>query len=217
MSVGNSSNGSWSLVENDFARTPTQQDSTSEVSSDGDQTLSSDESHSWNHAGRESPDSSPPIFQPPYHFLCSHHGTFHKALELGRQMHRPVLVSLQNYEDDHVGSHMVDFEIFQNDLVEDLIDSKFVFWQTTIDDIEARSFAAQFGVKLFPFLGIIHPNHASIIWGKEGWIADNPWDIIEIVQVMTDVCFERYSAEQLDMEIDFEPSQSVKSRFKKVI
>lgn len=141
-------------------------------------------------------------FQPPHHLMISPDASFEEALTLGKLGHRPVLVSLQSYHESFA-CHLVNRDLFRNELVEDLIRSKFVFWQTAVDTSEGRMYALRYKVKRFPYLAIIHPEYNSQIWGIEGWTETSAWDVTSIVEAMTDICFERYTKHQHITTIDF--------------
>jgi len=130
-------------------------------------------------------------FQPPHHLMFSEHGTFREALMLGTLGNRPVLVSLQSYN-DNFACLVVNRDIFRNEVIEDLIRSQFVFWQTTVNTFEGRKYAHFYNVKQFPHISIIHPKLRSYIWVKEGWSESRPWDVEDIVNTMTDIRLEKY-------------------------
>mmetsp|Transcript_12906 Transcript_12906/g.20012 ORF Transcript_12906/g.20012 Transcript_12906/m.20012 type:complete len:318 (-) Transcript_12906:596-1549(-) len=140
-------------------------------------------------------------FAPPENLVYSLHGTLEEGNELGKLGRRLVLVSLQDYSSSF-GSCIINRDVFGDGLIQDLIKSKFIFLQLTIDSIEGQIYADRFHVRSFPHIGVIHPRHGSFIWGKEGWNENSPWDLTEIVKSMTDLCFERYSEDHFAMCID---------------
>jgi hypothetical protein len=138
-------------------------------------------------------------FEPPYDLIHSE-GGFEGALAHAKEHNRLLLVSLQEYSE--FGCHAVNRDIWGDDLIQDVIRAKFVFWQATVDTREGGQYARHFGVNRFPHIGIIHPNHRSIVWGSDGWTSDKPWTVCSIMEAMTDICFERYTEEQISMELD---------------
>mmetsp|Transcript_17409 Transcript_17409/g.25709 ORF Transcript_17409/g.25709 Transcript_17409/m.25709 type:complete len:292 (-) Transcript_17409:596-1471(-) len=130
-------------------------------------------------------------FAPPENLMYSLHGTLEEGNELGKLGRCLVLVSLQDYSSSF-GSCIINRDVFGDGLIQDLIKSKFIFLQLTIDSIEGQIYADRFHVRSFPHIGVIHPRHGSFIWGKEGWNENSPCDL----------CFERYSEDHFAMCID---------------
>jgi hypothetical protein len=154
----------------------------------------------WGHCGQQN--TLARTFEPPYNMIHSE-GGFEGALADAKEQNRLLLVSLQKYSE--FGCHAVNRDIWGDDLIRDVIRAKFVFWQATVDNREGAQYARHFGVNRFPHIGIIQPNHRSLIWRTEdGWTSDKPWTVCSIMEAMTDACFEWYTEEQLSMEVDYD-------------
>lgn len=114
------------------------------------------------------------------------------------------LVNLQQYP--AFGCYAINRDIWRDELIQNLIEARFVFWQSTTGTRDAIAYAQHFRVSLFPHVAVLNPNHRSHIWGIEGWTAENPWTTIDIAQKLSEITFDRFSTEeQLTMEVDEEP------------
>jgi hypothetical protein len=142
------------------------------------------------------------VFDPPHHILHKD-GGFEGALLHARESHRLLLVNLQQYPG--FGCYAINRDIWRDELIQNLIEARFVFWQSTADTRDATAYAQHFRVSHFPHVAVMNPNHRSHIWGIEGWSADNPWTVVDIAQKLSDISFDRFTEEQLTMEVDEEP------------
>jgi hypothetical protein len=153
----------------------------------------------WGQCGGATALSS--MFEPPTH-LTHTEGGFEAAVALASDQNRLLLVNLQNYE--IFGSHAVNRDIWGDELIQNLIGAKLIFWQESVHTREGAMYAEHFHLAHLPHVAIIHPKHRSIIWGLDGWTSEKPWTVEEIVQALTDICFDRYPEEQLSMEVEYD-------------
>lgn len=138
------------------------------------------------------------VFDPPHHILHKD-GGFEGALLYARESHRLLLVNLQQYPG--FGCYAINRDIWRNELIQTLIEARFVFWQSTTNSRDAAAYAQQFRVSLFPHVAVLNPNHRSHIWGIEGWTAENPWTVIDIAEKLAEISFDQFTEEQLSMEV----------------
>lgn len=141
------------------------------------------------------------VFDPPHRIL--YNGGFEEALLHARESHRLLLVNLQQYPG--FGCYAINRDIWRDELIQNLIEARFVFWQSTTDTRDATAYAQHFRVSLFPHVAVMNPNHRSHIWGIEGWSPEKPWTVIDIAQKLSEITFDRFTEEQLIMEVDEEP------------
>jgi hypothetical protein len=151
--------------------------------------------------GRVPPNSLSSSFQPPCELLFQGSSAY-RALEYAKEKNKLLVVSIQDYS--QFGSHIVNRDILRNDCIQELIKSEYVLLQTTIHDKIGLRYINQFQVKKFPHMGVIHPTHKSMIWGIEGWTAENPWLPIQICESLVEIRFDRFPEGQLAMNIDCE-------------
>jgi hypothetical protein len=137
------------------------------------------------------------VFDPPHHLIHKGRG-FEGALLHARESNRLLLVNLQQYPG--FGCYAINRDIWRDELTQDLIEARFVFWQSTTDTRDAIAYAQHFRVSLFPHVAVINPNHRSHIWGIEGWSAENPWTASDMGQKLSEITFDRFTVEQLSME-----------------
>lgn len=156
-------------------------------------------SRTWGSAGG-TPSALSLCFEPPHELMYC--GDFTGALNEATKQRKLLLVSIQDYS--QFSSHLVNRDILRNDLIREVIGPEFVLWQTTVGTQVGRSYVSHYRVGMTPHLGVIHPAHKSIIWGLDGWTAEKPWSVREIVQPLTEICFDRFDKEQRSMEVDFE-------------
>jgi hypothetical protein len=139
-------------------------------------------------------------FQPPLYLMFN--GSFTSALKHAREQKKLLLVSIQDY--GKFSSHLINRDILGDSLVRNLIESEYVFWQTTTDDQEGKEYVNRYLVGSAPHLGVIHPTLGGVVWGADEWMDDKPWSVSNVAHSLTEICFDRFHGEKRSMEIGFE-------------
>ena len=116
--------------------------------------------------------------------------SFVKAASNGRLL----LVYIQNYP-LCFGSFTTSKDVLSDSLIQELIQTSYIFYQTMKNTRDAKYYIDYFHVKQFPYLAILDPTTRSVIWKIQGWAANdsdnknNSWTTDRVVEVMTDTLF----------------------------
>mmetsp|Transcript_31899 Transcript_31899/g.73295 ORF Transcript_31899/g.73295 Transcript_31899/m.73295 type:complete len:367 (+) Transcript_31899:3-1103(+) len=125
------------------------------------------------------------LFAPPTH-LIHRGGGFQGARAIARDSKRWLLVNLQR--DSEFSSHVLNRDVWRDELVENLIREGFVFWQTMDNSPEGQTYSERYAVFQFPHVAIIDPRTGRLLWKKEGWTQENPFNAGAFAEMAMDFC-----------------------------
>lgn len=125
------------------------------------------------------------MFAKPIH-LMHKAGGFQGARQMAKDSKRWLLVNIQ--KDAEFSSHALNRDVWRNDLVENLIQEGFIFWQE--DDVhpEGHQYVERYKVTEFPHISIIDPRTGRLLWSKEGWTQQNPLTAEFFAEMAMDFC-----------------------------
>lgn len=118
------------------------------------------------------------LFQPPLHMIF--HGNFADARATAREGNKWLLVNIQR--EDIFASHMLNRDVWADELVQALVREGFVFWQMSAGLPEAMSYVARYhldavegnskdcsgGDGHLPHIGVLDPRTQRLLWSHAG-------------------------------------------------
>mmetsp|Transcript_1259 Transcript_1259/g.3546 ORF Transcript_1259/g.3546 Transcript_1259/m.3546 type:complete len:533 (-) Transcript_1259:1980-3578(-) len=125
------------------------------------------------------------MFAAPSH-LMHKAGGFQGARQMSKDSKRWLLVNIQ--KDAEFSSHALNRDVWRNDLVENLIQEGFIFWQEPDISIEGRQYVQRYKVDQFPHVAIIDPRTGRLLWRKEGWTQQNALTAESFAEMAMDFC-----------------------------
>jgi hypothetical protein len=142
------------------------------------------------------------VFSAPEHLMFR--GTFEQAMAVAKDQKKLLLVNLQDDEGPNAfGSFAVNRDIFGLEQFQNIVPDRYIFIQLSAGNREAADYARHFQVEHFPHLGILHPEHRSILWGVDGWSSEQPWAPEIIMEALADWGFGRFTHEHHErMEVE---------------
>lgn len=117
-----------------------------------------------------------------------------KIMDIAREKRRLLLVCV--YELGDIGSDYVARDVLEDELIQDMIVSQFVFWhfrkekwQTQklilglpfLDDVSSCS---------CPMLLVIDPADDAVVWMQKEWSISHRWDPMQIAQSLSELCYD---------------------------
>jgi len=125
------------------------------------------------------------MFAPPRHLIHSA-GGFQGARNVAKDSRRWLLVNLQS--DSNFSCHALNRDVWGDELVENLVRSGFVFWQSEDTAEDGRTYAQRYNVQSFPHIGIIDPRTARLMYRNEGWTQEKPLTAVKFAEAAADFC-----------------------------
>eukprot|EP00541_Cyclophora_tenuis_P008639 CAMPEP_0116559596 /NCGR_PEP_ID=MMETSP0397-20121206/10487_1 /TAXON_ID=216820 /ORGANISM="Cyclophora tenuis, Strain ECT3854" /LENGTH=406 /DNA_ID=CAMNT_0004085389 /DNA_START=1 /DNA_END=1221 /DNA_ORIENTATION=- len=160
-------------------------DEEKENNDDDEDVEMSDENKENGTGGGEVPKLSS-IFAPPTHLTYRGGGGFQGARTVAKDSKRWLLVNLQR--DSEFSSHVLNRDVWRDELVENLIREGFIFWQTMDSTDEGKTYSQRYRVYAFPHIAIIDPRTGRSLWSKEGWTQEKPFDAEAFAEMAMDFC-----------------------------
>jgi len=99
------------------------------------------------------------LFEPPREIM--HRGSFHEARQQARNERRWLLVNIQ--QDSEFFSYVLNRDLWQADVIQDILKSSFVFFQREAGDSEAQEYIRFYKPTSFPYVGIIDPRTGELV------------------------------------------------------
>ena len=102
-------------------------------------------------------DNSPPshhltsLFQPPANLIFR--GTYSEVKANAKNNAKWLLVNIQDSQE--FASHMLNRDVWADDIVQNVVQSEFLFWQQYRNAEEGRKFIQLYHVATFPYVAII--------------------------------------------------------------
>jgi len=125
------------------------------------------------------------MFAPPIE-LIHVAGGFQGARNAARDARRWLLVNLQH--DSDFACHALNRDVWNDELVENLVREGFIFWQAMDDSSDGMTYAQRYNVHSFPHIAILDPRTARLMWKKEGWTQENPLTAEMFAETAADFC-----------------------------
>eukprot|EP00522_Entomoneis_paludosa_P013853 CAMPEP_0172447682 /NCGR_PEP_ID=MMETSP1065-20121228/6943_1 /TAXON_ID=265537 /ORGANISM="Amphiprora paludosa, Strain CCMP125" /LENGTH=522 /DNA_ID=CAMNT_0013199045 /DNA_START=144 /DNA_END=1712 /DNA_ORIENTATION=+ len=119
-------------------------------------------------------------------YLIHKAGGFQGARQMAKDSKRWLLVNIQ--KDSEFSSHALNRDVWRNDLVENLIQEGFIFWQEMDLSVEGSQYVQRYKVEQYPHIAIIDPRTGRLLWSKEGWTQQNPMTAETFAELAMDFC-----------------------------
>mmetsp|Transcript_54369 Transcript_54369/g.65439 ORF Transcript_54369/g.65439 Transcript_54369/m.65439 type:complete len:627 (+) Transcript_54369:36-1916(+) len=134
------------------------------------------------------------MFSPPSYVHRA--GGFQGARAVARDARRWLLVNLQS--DAEFACHALNRDVWNDELVTNLIQEGFIFWQSHDANADGRQYVDRYHVHSFPHVAILDPRTGRSMWKKEGWTQVNPLTPSGFAEIAADFC-SRHSFDKAPM------------------
>lgn len=125
------------------------------------------------------------MFAPPTHLMHAE-GGFQGARALAKQSKKWLLVNIQS--DTDFACHALNRDVWRDELVINLVQEGFVFWQALDQTSDGMTYCQRYGVHGFPHIAILDPRTGRLMWKKENWTQVNPLLAGDFAQIASDFC-----------------------------
>eukprot|EP00594_Rhizosolenia_setigera_P001712 CAMPEP_0178949330 /NCGR_PEP_ID=MMETSP0789-20121207/5978_1 /TAXON_ID=3005 /ORGANISM="Rhizosolenia setigera, Strain CCMP 1694" /LENGTH=497 /DNA_ID=CAMNT_0020629815 /DNA_START=81 /DNA_END=1574 /DNA_ORIENTATION=- len=125
------------------------------------------------------------MFAPPTDIIHKA-GGFQGARTAAKDSKRWLLVNIQR--DAEFACHVLNRDVWRNDLVRNLIQSNFIFWQAWDSSAEGSVYVQRYNVQSYPHIAIIDPRTGRSMWKREGWTMMDPMTERDFAQAAADFC-----------------------------
>lgn len=111
-------------------------------------------------------------------------GGFQGARNSAKENRKWLLVNVQN--DADFACHALNRDVWRDELVINMVQEGFVFWQTSDCDVDGITYCQRYSVHGFPHIAILDPRTGRSMWKKEGWTQVNPLLASDFAQILSD-------------------------------
>jgi len=125
------------------------------------------------------------MFAPPTHLMHTE-GGFQGARALAKQTKKWLLVNIQS--DTDFACHALNRDVWRDELVINLVQEGFLFWQALDQSTDGMTYCQRYGVHGFPHIAILDPRTGRLMWKKENWTQVNPLLAGDFAQIASDFC-----------------------------